>query len=173
MLEFNLVVVAMIAAQTLAAIVMAVLLLGFFHQYHKSYLRHWTLSWAALAIYQLLSGLGLGLAVRWHVASDDPARIALSALTGIVGYLQIAWLLFGVYEILRRRPVRIRFYWRSLIVIAIAALVPSLLFIGPAAVSSTRYFMRVGLHSLISSAAFLGASYAFWRARKRRRGGEI
>jgi len=170
MLEFNLVVVAMIAAQTLAAVVMAVLLLGFFRQYHKSYLRHWTLSWAALAIYQILSGLGLGLAVRWHIASDDPTRIAISALAGIVGYLQIAWLLFGVYEILRRRPVRIRFYWRSLIVIAIAALVPSLLFIGPGAVSSTRYFMHVGLHSLISSAAFLGASFAFWRARKRRRG---
>src|SRR5437867_9978524 len=170
MLEFNLVVVAMIAAQTLAAIVMAVLLLGFFRQYHKSYLRHWMLSWAALAIFQVLSGLGLGLAVRWHIASDDPARIAISALAGIIGYLQIAWLLFGVYEILRRRPVRIRFYWRSLIVIAVAALVPSLLFIGPDAVSSTRYFMRVGLHSLISSAAFLGASYAFWRARTRRRG---
>src|SRR2546428_13534917 len=143
MLEFNLVVVAMIAAQTLAAIVMAVLLLGFFRQYHKSYLRHWMLSWAALAIFQVLSGLGLGLAVRWHIASDDPARIAISSLAGIIGYLQIAWLLFGVYEILRRRPVRIRFYWRSLIVIAPAALVPSLLFFLPRALAPTPYFMHV------------------------------
>src|SRR2546428_2954466 len=100
MLEFNLVVVAMIAAQTLAAIVMAVLLLGFFRPYHKSYLRHWTFSWAALAIYLLLSALGLGLAVRWHVASDDPARIATSALTGIVCHLPISLLPFGVDAIL-------------------------------------------------------------------------
>jgi diguanylate cyclase (GGDEF)-like protein len=168
--EFNLVVVVTAAAQTLAALVMAVLLLGFFGQYRKTYLFHWTLSWVALAAYYVTSTIGMGLGLRANVASAHPARIATATLSGIFGYLSLAWLLFGIYELLRRRPVRIRMYWWTLGAVAAFGVITALLFIGNDAVSSTRYFIRVGVRSLISSIAYVASSLAFWQVRKRRRG---
>ncbi len=167
---FNPVEIITSAAQTLAAIVMAVLLLGFLRQYRKAYLLHWTLSWAALATYYVASAVDMGLAVHANVPSAHPVRIATATLSGIFGYLHIAWLLFGIYELLRRRPVRIRVYWRTLAAVAVFGVVMSLLFIGPDAVSSARYFVRTGIRSFIASVAYLGSSIAFWQVRKRRRG---
>src|ERR1700687_1850653 len=97
--EINLVVVATFAAQTLAAIIMAILLLGFLQQYRKSYLRHWTLSWTAAAAYYVASTIRMGLALSSHVASAHPIRILTAAASGILGYLSIAWLMFGIYEL--------------------------------------------------------------------------
>ena len=168
--EFNLVTVITSTAQTIAAIVMAVLLLGFLRQYKKNYLRHWTLSWTALAGYYIASSVGIALGVGYNTPSAHPLRILTAVLSGIFGYTNIAWLLFGIFELLRRRPVRIRVYWRTLGAVALFGAVISLLFIGPDAVSSTRYFLRTGVRSLIASIAYLGSSIAFWQVRKRRRG---
>ena len=167
---FNLVTVITSTAETFAAIVMAILLLGFLRQYGKSYLRHWTLSWTSLAVYNVALAVGIALGVGYNVSSSHPVRI-VTAVGGLAfGYASIAFLLFGIFELLRRRPVRIRVYWRTLIAIAIFSTITGLLFIGADSVSSTRYFVRVGIRSLIASVAYLGASIAFWQVRKRRRG---
>ena len=168
--EFNLVTVITSSAQTVAAIVMAVLLLGFQRQYRKTYVRHWTLSWAALAAYYVCSSIGMGLGLGYDMPSAHPVRLLTATLAGIFGYTTIVWLLFGIYELLRRRPVRIRFYWRTLAAVAAFGVITALLFVGPDAVSSTRYFVRIGIRSLIASLAYLGSSMAFWQVRKRRRG---
>ena len=97
-------------------------------------------------------------------------RILTAILSGVFGYTNIAWLLFGIFELLRRRPVRIRVYWRTLGAVALFGVITALLFIGPDSVSSTRYFVRVGIRSLIASIAYLASSVAFWQVRKRRRG---
>src|SRR5438874_8218678 len=108
---FNLITVITSTAETVAAIVMAILLLGFLRQYRKSYLRHWTLSWTALAAYNVASSVGIALGVGYNVPSAHPVRI-LTAVSGtILGYASLALLLFGIFELLRRRPVRIRVYW--------------------------------------------------------------
>ena len=167
---FNLVTVITSTAETVAAIVMAILLLGFLRQYKKSYLRHWTLSWTALAAYDVASSVGMALGVGFKVPSAHPIRILTAVCGGVFGYANIAWLLFGIFELLRRRPVRIRVYWRTLIGVAVFGAITALLFIGPDAVSSTRYFIRVGVRSLVASIAYLGSSIAFWQVRKRRRG---
>ena len=167
---FNLVTVITSTAETIAAIVMAVLLLGFLRQYKKSYLRHWTLSWAALAAYDISYAVGVGLGVGFNWPSAHPVRILTAVAGGIFGYTSIAWLLFGIFELLKRRPVRIRVYWRTLIAVAAFGAILALLFIGPDAVSSTRYFIRVGIRSLVASVAYLASSIAFWHVRKRRRG---
>ena len=154
---FNLVTVITSTAETIAAIVMAVLLLGFLRQYKKGYLRHWTLSWAALAGYYVASSIGMGLGLHSNVSSANPIRILTAMLSGVFGYASLAWLLFGIYELLRRRPVRIRAYWRTLAVVAAIGIVTSLLFIGPDAVSAKRYFVRVGIRSLVASIAYVGS----------------
>ena len=168
--QFNLVTIITSSAQTLTAIVMAILLLGFLHQYRKSYLRHWTLSWSALAGFYIASSVGIGLGLRLGVPAWHPVRILTATMSGMFGYLSIAWLLFGIYELLRRRPVRIRVYWRTLAAVAGFGIVMSLLFIGPDAVSSKRHFVRTGILALVASIAYLISSIAFWQVRKRRRG---
>src|SRR2546423_4046533 len=105
--EFSIVVLATSIAQTLSAAVIALLLFGFFRQYGKSYLAHWTASWVALTLVHLGGAAGAALAMR-NAPPSDPARVATAIAVGAAGYLQVAWLLFGAYELLRRRPVRIR-----------------------------------------------------------------
>lgn len=168
--SFDLSVIVNFSAQTTAAAVMAILLLGFYRQYGKSYLLHWTLSWAALAVYYADAAIGMGLAIRMHMSSMHPVRLLTASVGGVIGYLQIVWLLFGVYELLRRRPVRIRFYWRTIIAATAFGIGTSLFFVGPSAVSPSRYFVRVGLRCLIAALAYLVATWAFWNARQRRRG---
>ena len=168
--EFNLVAIITSTAETFVAVVMAVLWLGFYRQYHKPYLRHWTLSWVALALYFVSSSVGIGLALAANMSSIHPVRLFTALLAGTAGYATLAWLVFGIYELLRRRPVRIRAYWWTLAGVAAFGALAALLFIGPDAVSSTRYFLRVGVRSLIASVTYLAASIALWRVRQRRRG---
>ena len=139
------------SAQTAAAVVMAVLLFGFYRQYQKSYLWHWTLSWTALAVH----GAALHVGV---LGVTRPFAIAFGVLAGIAGYLQIVWLVFGVYELLRRRPVRIRSHRQILIGAAVLGAIASF--------SS----LSVALRATIAAVAYLSVSYAFWRARRRRSG---
>src|SRR5205814_3211522 len=112
----------------------------------------------------------IALGVGYNVASSHPVRIVTAVCGLMFGYASVAFLLFGIFELLRRRPVRIRVYWRVLAAIAVFATITALLFIGHDSVSSTRYFVRVGIRSLVATAAYLAASIAFWQVRKRRRG---
>jgi len=167
---FNPVTVITSSAETIAAIVMAILLLGFLRQYRKSYLRHWTLSWATLAAYDVASSVGIAMGVGYSVPASNPLRIITAVAGGVFGYVSIAFLLFGIFELLRRRPVRIRVYWRTLLAVAAFGAITALLFLSHDAVSPTRYFVRVGIRSLVASIAYIASSIAFWHVRKRRRG---
>src|SRR5947207_12844275 len=104
--EFNFAVFATFCAQTFGAGVMALLLFGFVRQYRKSYLLAWALGWSAFAVYHLAEGTSFVLAERF--APSHPLQVFVSLVSGISGYLVIGWLLFGAYELVRRRPVRIR-----------------------------------------------------------------
>ena len=48
-----------LVGETICAGVIAVLLFRYYRQYGKSYLRHWTLGWASLSVYQAASSLTL------------------------------------------------------------------------------------------------------------------
>ena len=104
------------------------------------------------------------------MGASHPVRIALALIAGVTGFLQIGWLLFGVYELVKRRPVRMsdskRILW-SLFAIGLAG---SLLFISPTFGSSSRYLSRVALRALVAAVAFGVAGIGVWRARRRKVG---
>ena len=108
MTDSSILVFAAFAAQTVGAAVIAILLFGFLRQYGRSYLAHLTASWAALGVYHLGEAAVVALGQWWKLPEPHPAREAAAVIAGVAGYLQIAWLLFGVYELPRRRPVRLR-----------------------------------------------------------------
>ncbi|MEP7002162.1 MAG: hypothetical protein ABI969_16865, partial [bacterium] len=78
-------------AQSGVAILIALVLGGLLRRYWRPFLRHWTWSWVALAAH---TGAGAGALVlaQWRPITD-PARLTLALVSGIAGYLQIAWLL--------------------------------------------------------------------------------
>jgi diguanylate cyclase (GGDEF)-like protein len=157
-------------AQTIASAVVALVLYGFYRQYLKGYLLHWTLGWSALAAFDLFTGINSWLIFSGHVQATHPARIATAIVVGVTGYLQIGWMLFGVYELIHRRPVRLAQTKQILIGLFSFGLLVSLLFITPDEMSSQRYFARVGIRSLAAAAGFGFAAVILWRARRRRSG---
>ena len=168
--HFDLAAALTFIAQTIGSAVMALVLFGFFRQYRKSYLLHWTLGWTALAVFNLFSGLATIFTLGFRMPASDPIRIVCAVITGVAGYLQIGWLLFGVYELLRRRPVRLVDFKRITIALAVFGFLVSLLFSTPDSLSSGRYFTRIGIHAIAAAFAFGFAAVALWRARKRRAG---
>src|SRR5258708_35434237 len=97
------VLLATLLAQAVATAIIAVLLRGFHRQTRKTYLLHWSASWAALALMHAAAAgelaFGRGLSIS--------ARGLLGAVAGPAGDLQISWLLFGLIKAVSRRPVRL------------------------------------------------------------------
>ncbi len=145
----DLTVAATFSAQTIGAVVMSVLLLAFNRQYRKGYLLHWTLGWAATAVFRFAGGIA-SLLPREH-----PARIPLTILSSEAGCLLIAWFGFGVFELVRRRPVRLLDARNILFALgtvgAFAWLIP-------------------GVQEGIAAIVFAGVAAVLWRKRKHREG---
>jgi diguanylate cyclase (GGDEF)-like protein len=170
MLQFTFAVAATFAVQFLGAAVMALILFGFHRQYHKSYLAHWMFGWAAMMMFRLACAAAMILLSVRKLPASDPQRLAVSIVAGVAGYLQIGWFLFGVYEIVRRRPVRLNHAQRILGALAATGILSSLLFLDNASLDVDRYLARVGLYSLVSALAYGAAAVALWRSRRRRLG---
>ncbi|GAC1428823.1 MAG: hypothetical protein NVSMB68_00910 [Thermoanaerobaculia bacterium] len=168
--HFDLAATLTFIAQTIGSAVMALVLFGFYRQYRKGYLFHWTLGWSALALFNLFSGLSATLAFALQLPATNPVRVVAGVITGVTGYLQIGWLLFGVYELIRRRPVRLVNARRITIALFVFGFVVSLLFITPDTVSSGRYVTRIAIRAIVAAVAFGFAAVALWRARTRRAG---
>jgi diguanylate cyclase (GGDEF)-like protein len=162
--------VATYLAQFISAIVIAGLLFGFQRQYRNSYLRHWVSGWAALAVYHLASFTGFVLAVAYHQPELHPARLAAALVAAVAGYTQIGWFVFGAYELIRRRPVRMADARRVLIILAIFGVATAIVFLDSSTLSATRYLARFGVRAFLGGIAFLVTAVALWRSRTRREG---
>ncbi|HUP59889.1 MAG TPA: EAL domain-containing protein [Thermoanaerobaculia bacterium] len=149
----------------------ALLLYGFHRRYGKSYLQHWTLGWTALAVYHLTTGAAHALAIRFELAALHPLRVGVSLVAGMSGFLEIGWLLFGVYELVRRRPVRLLDERRILTALAIAGAVTTVFLISPEIPAETRALALVGVRNATAAIAFGLAAIAVWQARRRQRTG--
>jgi hypothetical protein len=66
-----------------AALIIACVFFGLHRRYWRPFLRHWTWSWLALAIYATCSALSRLVALNRPI--DDPLHITLSVLAGISG----------------------------------------------------------------------------------------
>jgi len=155
--------IAALIAQVLGAALFALLLYSFYRQYTKSYLLHWTLGWTALAVYEA--------AAASNVLIRIPAvRIATAFLAGVSGYLVIGWLIFGVYELIRRRPVRILDARRIVIALIAFGALSAIPFLNNPTVTSRQYFIRFSVRGTIAAIAFGAAAVALFRFRKRRHG---
>jgi diguanylate cyclase (GGDEF)-like protein len=149
---------------------MALVLHGFYRQYRKNYLLHWTLGWSALAVYNFVSGINGILTLDLHMAASHPVRILTAVVMGVSGYLQIGWLLFGIYELVKRRPVRLAESRKIILALGIFGFLVSLLYLSSSDISSSRYFTRVAIRAFAAALAFGFAAVVLWQGRRRRVG---
>ena len=153
---------AALVAQAVGALLLGALLLGFHRQYQKGYLRHWAWSWLAFCLHLATTALGLQLSDGWP--ADHPLQLLLAAVSGVAGYLQLAFVIVGAYQLEAGRPPQ-RVPARLFPAFAFVGLATSLLFVTGADGGAWRYFARVGLRALAAFAAFLVAGLRVWESR--------
>jgi diguanylate cyclase (GGDEF)-like protein len=166
MVSATLVVFTSNLAQAVGAVFLAIVLLGFHRLYERPYLRTWAWSWWAFSV-SLVSG-SVALYLVPYMPPAAPARLATSSLALVAGYWQMAWLLFGTYEVLRdrsvpRRPRQMILTFLLLLGVASVALSLSL-------APHARFLVRVGVRSFLLGVAFLIAGWGIWRSHGHSRG---
>ena len=160
--------VAGLFAQSGVAILIALVLGGLLRRYWRPFLRHWTWSWIALAVH---AGAGAGAIVlaQW-LPITDPVRLSLALVSGIAGYLQIAWLLLGTAELTSGRVLPAR---TTRWIIAGVTLIGALLvlaFSWDASRSELLFTLRVSVRRVAAAAAFLIGGAAITQAPRIARG---
>ncbi|HEY0514305.1 MAG TPA: EAL domain-containing protein [Thermoanaerobaculia bacterium] len=148
-------------AQAIGALVLALVLVVFHRHYQRPYLLTWAWSWGAFCVSLLGGSAAMFLVDR--MPPEAPARLLASSLSILGVYCQVAWLLFGTYEVVAERPLSRRFQRAVLAALVVLTLgsIASSLFIAP----HLRLLVRVGVRVLLLGGAFLVASWGVWRSR--------
>lgn len=150
-------------AQAFGAVISGVLLWTFYRQYHKDYLAAWSWSWLLLAIHHGSAAASLRLIS--HGQAGTPLTQSLSVSSGLSGYLQLAFLLIGCYELAHRRPMKYRLRRLVFLTFPAVGLLLTLLFTNDPAYSHVRYFTRMGVYALASAVTFFVAAQWVWAGR--------
>jgi two-component system cell cycle sensor histidine kinase/response regulator CckA len=93
------VLVTQVAVQIVLVLIVAATLGAFHRLYRQAYLRHWALSWLALAVYAAAA------TVTGHSAHAAAGRAVAGSVALVSGYLQVAWLLLGAWGLARGTDV--------------------------------------------------------------------
>jgi hypothetical protein len=142
------VLVTQVTLQVVLALIVAGILGAFHRLYRQAYLRHWSLSWLALAVY-VAASLAAG------AAGGGGPRLVAVAVTLVAGYLQVAWLLLGVRGLAAGADVPSSWVARSLglaLTLAIASV--ALVLAGPTVPSA------IGLRCLVAGVAYVSVAAA-------------
>ena len=163
MSESALTIVATLAAQSAAALVMTILLFSFHRYYQKSYLVHWLWSWILLTV-----STG-SIAVVYSLRFTNPGgglRFVFSFVATVAACVATAFLLFGSYELATRRRVKRKVAQTSLAILILVGIAITLLFGRTAPPSPLAHTLRFGFQSLVTASLLIYA--AGWILRKPR-----
>jgi diguanylate cyclase (GGDEF)-like protein len=143
----------------LGPFVVAALLFQINSGFKRTWIDHWSRSFFALTVYHLATGL---ITMR---GSAGPVMVAISAAGGAAAYMQVGWLLWGCFELARRKPVKIREAHRLVIVLLAAGVLSGTMPFLLGGDAGMHRFFFLGLHALASSAVFTLCGAAIWRYR--------
>lgn len=158
------IVIAIQTVQSLAALVLAALLLFFYRSFRHAFLQHWAFSTLALAVYLGFSAAALG-AYRAGPAYDS-IRFLCSAVSLAAAYPHVVWLMIGTWEAVRQQAVRRRLEVALVSAAALAGLVSASLGAFDAQADDLRTLVRVELRYALTGVAFLVAGVLLWRAQR-------
>jgi len=158
------IVIAIQLAQSLAALVLAGLLLYFFKSFRHVFLRHWACSALALAAYMAASAASLGL--YWAGPAYAWARLVCSGISLGAAYPHVVWLMIGTWEAVRQRAVQRRFEWTIVGGAALFGVLSAAIAAFDPLAADLRALLRVELRYLLTGLAFLVAGALLWRAQR-------
>ncbi len=161
------IVIAVNVVQAAAALVLATLLLVFFRLFGHTFLRHWALSSASLAIYLAASTAALWLLVQPEGANSH-LRLALSLAAMAVAYPHVVWLLMGAWEAVKSKTVSLRVELLLIGVAAAVGIASALISPFAAEAAELRNLLRVSIRHLLTGLAFIIAALMLWRAMRDR-----
>ena len=149
---------AVLTAQALGSLLVAVLLALLHRSYKRPFLLYWSYSWAALAIYTA-SGV-VAIQLSQIVPASHPARLIQSVISISAALQASVWLLFGTFALARERKVPRRVALRCWLGVSLVAVVvtagtlrlPAML----------RYGVRVSLPELVLAIALTVAAWRVW-----------
>jgi len=149
--------VTQVALQLALALILAAILGAFHRLYRHAYLRDWSSSWLALAVY-------VGASAAFGTTSGagtNGLRVPAVAVSMVAAYLQIAWLLLGAWGLAGGRdvPAAMR---RFALAGAVAAGLASTGF----ALAGLSRPSPVGLRCLVAGLAYLAAAVAILARRQ-------
>ena len=148
--------------QATGAFLTAAVFFSFYGHYRKSHLLHWTRSWFALGVYLLFGAIAIGLAPAYP--SSHPARLGAAIVSAVAGYVQLAWLLFGVYELAMTKIVPRVLVTRTTAALVVFAVAATTLFAWDPGAGDARFILRVAVRAGLVGIAFFFATYAIVRS---------
>jgi len=150
-------------ARAAMALVLAVVLLGFYRHYRRFYLRSWAWSWLFLALHLSATAVSMFLLPRFPVG--HVYRLLTTAVAQVAGYLQLVFLLFGTSEFAHdRRLAPALEKWGKAAAIFLG-LLSTLLFSSDPGDAHLRHFLRIAVFALLSTLGFVVAALFVWRRR--------
>jgi diguanylate cyclase (GGDEF)-like protein len=157
-------IVAIQLSQCVAALVLAGLLRMFSQTFQQSFLVHWGLSTAALAVYLACSTAALMI---WFLVPEQNAlRLVFSMSSLAAAYAHVVWLLMGTWEAVRGRSL-VGMRWGALVGgAALFGIATTLIAPFDPNASDLRSLLRVDLRYALTGVAFVAAGALLWRAQR-------
>lgn len=153
-------------ALLLGGAVLSAVFFHYFSSYRSRYLGLWSAAFAAMALAALCTGVTVGLI--GHFPAGHPARLLPSALAAAAVYLQVYWLVAGIYEFATGRELATRWLVGPAVALATFGLVMTLLYAGAPDAGGQRFFFRVTLRQLLIGGTVLAAALALFGGQRTR-----
>jgi hypothetical protein len=150
---------SILALQAAHALLTAGVFWVFQRRFGNPVLGYWSYGWVALAAQ--LGGLAVILTMAGRVAPTSATYTAAVAFTLVGGYLKVAWLVLGAFEIAMRRQVP-RPMLRGVIASAVAVALVSVLPFAGAADPMPRFLARQGTMGVLVGTCQLAVGIALW-----------
>jgi diguanylate cyclase (GGDEF)-like protein len=143
------------------ALTQSIVFAHYYRLFRRDHLLLWSYSFLALAVY--LGTAGASWMLVTHFPAAHPLRLALSSLSLIAAYSQVAALIMGTLAIWRTQRWTRSQIARALVVAGVFGLLSALAFAFDPVMVQERLFMRVGLRYLITGIAALSMGVAIAR----------
>jgi len=150
-----------IGFQLLGPLSVSLLLFQIYRSFKTSYVLHWTLSFASLAVFHAATA---SMSFRDGVA-EPFVLIFGSVIGGAAAYLQLGWLIWGTAELAKRKEIKVAEPQRVLLLLAGVGILSGAIpfFVGRDA--AVHRFFYLGLHALGAALTFVVAASAVRRFR--------
>lgn len=140
------------SVQTIFGVILFIIFTYFSKVYQRKFLKSWSWHWVAFVIYFLCNTL-MFIWLRWQ----SPWRLSLSFIAQVSSFLQVTFLLVGIYEIFSLNSLSRKKYLLLIALCIVLALLTVIPFMNDPQALKERLLLRVGLRTVIVGLGYVAA----------------